>query len=72
MTEIEKIERYVKRTKMEGHSLNVYEMNLAEAFALAIQAHEDNDLPISIINLAFTYGRAKGYRAAKAEGRARA
>jgi len=45
MSEIEKMKRYIERTKM----------GRADNYALA-----------------FDYGKAKGYRAAKAEGRARA
>lgn len=47
-------------------------MNFAEAFELAHQALNCGDFPVEIISLAFDYGLAKGYRAAKAEGRAKA
>lgn len=45
-----------------------YQMNLSEAFSLASMSAED---AIGAISLAFEYGRAKGYRAAKAEEKAR-
>lgn len=67
MSEIEKIQRYVARTKKfpEG---TPYQMNLLEAFSLADMSHE---AAIDAICIAFEYGRAKGYRAAKAEEKAR-
>ena len=70
MNEIEKMKRYIERTKLSEDDR--FYMTLQEAFELTIQAHECNDLPMEIINLAFKYGKAKGYRAAKAERRARA
>jgi hypothetical protein len=72
MSEIEKMKRYIERTKMDIKNPLQYAMNMREAFELSKQAHGCGDLPIEMINLAFNYGKAKGYRAAKAEGRARA
>lgn len=69
MTEIEKIQQYIKRTNMKLSDPYRYAMNMSEARELAHQAR-DNDLPIEVISLAFDYGRAKGYRAAKKEARA--
>lgn len=43
---------------------------MVEAFELARQAQSSVDLSIEAISLAFNYGKAKGYRAAKAERRA--
>lgn len=63
MSEIEKMKRYIERTKMS----TIYQISLQEAFALAYQAYDANDFPIEMISLAFKYGQAKGYRAAKAE-----
>lgn len=70
MSEIEKMKKYIERTKLDdgGH----YKIGMHEAFELARQAYKLNDLPIEIISLAFNYGKAKGYRAAKAERRAQA
>ena len=68
MSEIEKMKRYIERTKMS----TIYQINIQEAFALAHQAYAANDLPIEMVSLAFKYGQAKGYRAAKAERRAQA
>ena len=68
MSKIEEMKQYIERTKMSTTGL--YKMNMLEAFELAYQALECRDLPIEAISLAFDYGKAKGYRATKAEGRA--
>lgn len=65
MTEIEKMKRYISRTKLDKGDR--FCMNVGEAFELAARAHENNDLPLDIISLAFDYGKAKGYRAAQAK-----
>ena len=70
MTEIEKMKKYIERTKMNDSDR--FYLDMAEAFELAQRARESKDFPLEVINLAFKYGRAKGYSAAKAEGRARA
>lgn len=70
MSEIEKMKRYIERTKMNAPT--AYGMNMHEVFELSKQAYGCGELPIEIIDLAFNYGKAKGYRAAKAERRARA
>ncbi len=62
MTEIEKIERYIKRTNIAD--LKHYEMNMLELHALADMVNV-----VDALCIAFLYGRAKGYRAAKAEAR---
>lgn len=67
MSEIEKMKRYIERTKMSGPKAARYGMNLTEAFELAKQAYHCGDLPLEMISLAFSYGQARGYRAAKAE-----
>lgn len=62
MTEMEKMKRYIELTnatisdRYEIGLLEVSELNRAKDW-------------IDAIYLAFLYGRAKGYRAAKAEGR---
>ncbi len=63
MSEIEKVQRYISKNKAPSNPR--YDANLNEIFAIA---HEMS--PVEAVNLAFTYGRAKGYRAAKAEVRA--
>ena len=63
MSEIEKIQRYIKRNKKFPMG-TPYQMNLLEMFSLADMSAES---PADAICLAFDYGRAKGYRAAKAE-----
>lgn len=70
MTEIEKMKKYIERTKLNLGDR--FSMTLPETFALAGQAKYGGDFPFEVICLAFNYGKAKGYRAAKAEGRARA
>ena len=65
MTEIEKIKRYIARTGVGYKDTSPDHMNLGEALALARAS--DN---VRAISLAFEYGRAKGYRAAKAERKA--
>ena len=68
MSEIEKMQRYIKRTRLDDGGR--YKIGMHEAFELARRAHNLDSLPIEIIDLAFNYGKAKGYRAAKAEVRA--
>lgn len=65
MSEIEKIKQYVDKYGISRHSR--YDMNMIEGLELSKIAYEAEDLPLEIIVLAFNYGRAKGYRAAKAE-----
>lgn len=65
MSEIEKMKRYIERTNAKVSDR--YEMDLLEARELKREADLTN-----AIYLAFLYGRAKGYRAAKAERRAQA
>ena len=67
MSEIEKMKRYIERTKMDESLDAPYSINLEEAFELARQALGCGDLPIEAISLTFNYGKAKGYRAAKAK-----
>lgn len=68
MTEIEKMKRYIERTKLKPNGK--FHMDTAEAFELAAAAVQTKDAAFRIIALAFNYGKAKGYRAAKAERRA--
>lgn len=42
-------------------------MNIAVGLELSREAFESKDFPLEVICLAFSYGQAKGYRAAKAE-----
>lgn len=64
MSEIEKIQRYIDRTKVNKPN---YSLRFSEWVALGCKADEDT---LEIIALAFDYGMAKGYRAAKAKGKA--
>ena len=72
MSEIEKMKRYIERTKMDIKNPLQYAMNMREAFELARMAQTGSNLSIEAISMAFNYGQAKGYRAAKAERRAQA
>lgn len=63
MNEIEKIKRYIERTRMARPNLR-YDMSMSELRALA-----DMDGYSEPVVLAFQYGRAKGYRCGKAEAR---
>lgn len=69
MSEIEKMKRYIERTKLpsgvkDKYCLCVGEMNEVEKYL-------QSDM-FSALCFLFEYGQAKGYRAAKAEGRAKA
>lgn len=62
MSEIEKVKRYIDK---HGAPENPrYSMSVKEALAVA---HELGG--IEAVNMAFAYGKAKGYQAAKAEVR---
>ena len=61
---MENIRRYIRRTRQANGKL--YQMNLAEMFAMALAA---KDAQGEMICLAFDYGRAKGYRGARAENK---
>lgn len=63
MSELEKIQRYIERT---GFSDERYNLRWKEAMELLRKGDKS---PAEAIILAYDYGCAKGYRAAKAEGR---
>ena len=67
MTEIEKMKRYIERTPMK--KADNYCLVYGEAVELLHAATDTNGM-FEIIALAFDYGKAKGYRAAKAKVRA--
>lgn len=64
MSRIEKMEKYIERT---GDLCTMYSLSIVEAQAL-VEIWKQNR--IEAILLAFNYGRAKGYRAARKEVRA--
>ena len=66
MSEIEKMRRYIERTSKRCESRS---MTWGDVEALVNNAKQN---PVDAVITAFNYGRAKGYRAAKAEGRAKA
>jgi len=67
MSEIEKIRKYIERTKMSNN--RNYGLNITETFELAHKACSPDGIPCEMICLAFEYGRAKGIREARAEAR---
>ena len=66
MTEIEKMQKYIERTNLDKNRMC---LGFVEACALAKEAKTADDA-LEMVALAFNYGKAKGYRAAKAEVRA--
>ena len=69
MTTLEKIARYIRATKHEKVvSSERYALRESEWIQLAEMAREN---PIDATSLTFDYGLAKGYRAAKAEAKAK-
>ena len=69
MSETEKMKRYIERTRMSIKNPLQYAMNLTQDYALAHMVGTGDALSIEAISMAFNYGKAKGYRAAKAEVR---
>ena len=65
MSELERIRKYIDKTKCrdERYSATISEIDLLARFSVV--GH-----PVEAIILAFDYGRAKGYRAARKEARA--
>lgn len=66
MNGIEKIKAYIAETKINSSITDRYTIYLSEIHAIYEEAQVD---PCKAILTAFKYGRAKGYRAAKAEER---
>ena len=69
MSEIEKIQRYIEKTKLDKESK--YSLNITEGFSLAHMAHEMDELPPEETCVAMNHGKAKGNGAAEAEVRVR-
>ena len=63
MNLINKAEKYIESTRISNHNQVVYDMKTDLFFELARMD------ALEAISLAFKYGRAKGYRARKAEER---
>lgn len=64
MSEIEEIQRYIDRTKIDSQTKKRYCMCIGDFYGLYGRLGED---VYDALRLAFDYGQAKGYRAAKAE-----
>lgn len=69
MSELEKMQKCIERTKFPRDKAYTYCLCLREMRELDKLAKSDM---LKALILLFKYGRAKGYRAAKAERRARA
>ncbi len=65
MSEIEKIRKYIEKSSVPRNLR--YDASMKEVLALATGMSA-----VEAVTLAFAYGRAKGYRMAKSEGRVRA
>lgn len=63
MTEIEKIQRYIERYGAP-HNPH-YDMGMNEVFTVVREMG-----PVEAVSLAFVYGKAKSYQAAKKEAQA--
>ena len=61
LSKIEQMENYIKRTNVTHTQ---YALTVDEWLLLA---HEVVNKPLDVISIAFSYGQAKGYRAAKAK-----
>ena len=69
MSEIEKIQRYIERTRMSEKTAHSYAIGSAEIGVFLNELERDWFGTICTI---YNYGRAKGYRASKAEKKVRA
>lgn len=69
MSEIEKMQRYIKRAKLPEDPTDKYCFCLGELNAIGRLTKVDM---FHALCLVFEYGKAKGYRQAKAERRAEA
>lgn len=65
MSEIEKMQKYIERTKADPDDR--FYITVGEAAVLTKQVLESTGFTIDPIVVAFKYGKEKGYRAAKAE-----
>lgn len=68
MSEIEKMKRYIERTPTGREDR--YCLMLSELLEIMGMGEASPDGLFDAVGLAFNYGKAKGYRAAKAERRA--
>ena len=66
MSEIEKIQQYIKQTKIAPQTSHAYCIYASELCALHDELRRDSFQAMSIL---FNFGWAKGYRAAKAEAK---
>jgi len=69
MSEIEKMKRYIDKTNLPDDPEDKFCFCLGEMKEIGEFAQSDM---FHALGLLFKYGKAKGYRAAKAEGRAQA
>lgn len=69
MSDIERIQRYIEKTGVSPEAVNRYCMTWNDVDALYSVAIQNTNKAISALILAFNYGQAKGYRAAKAKAK---
>lgn len=69
MSEIERMQRYIASTGTEDGETDAYCMRLPELSALVSLGSGSANRVYRAIDLAFMYGKAKGYRAAQAKAR---
>ena len=68
MTEIEKMQRYIEQGNVDRYG--EYDLIWNEVVELCELIRQDGASALEVIDLAFNYGKTKGYLAAKAEVRA--
>lgn len=69
MNEIQKIKRYIERTKFKENNRATYCMRCCEWRALCNFAEGSRESVVDAIDLAFEFGRAKGERHARREAK---
>ena len=70
MSEIERIQRYIKKTKVERETMYRYGMTFSEMdVLLRLAMTPQHEKLWDVISLTYRFGMAKGYRAAKAKMR---
>ena len=64
MRDIERIHKYIAKTEMPAEISDRYQMDPKDLIAIVDAA---KGIPTAAALLAFTFGKAKGYRAGKSE-----
>lgn len=66
MSEIEKMQRYIDRTKLKNDNYSLMNSEIEALFFMAAKGPHNT---VDAIMMAFDYGKAKGCRATKAQVR---